>query len=153
MGGELLLHPRRLPGPETASDPAGVGECVSVPGGERERGQLAGVAGDREVPDLMDDHLLPVGPAAGVVGAVGALGDDALQPHLLHRLVKGLPFRLHRLDAPDPSPLRGQRPEQLPAAGEGQSAQVAPLRREEIERPVGGGGSAGRRPDPLRALL
>jgi hypothetical protein len=153
VGRELLLHPRGFPRPETASHPAGVGESVTVPRGNRQGGQLSGMADHREVPHLVDDHLLPVGSPAGVVGGVGALGDDALQPHLLHRLVEGLPFRLHRLDVPHSSPLRGEQPEQLAAAGERQAAQVVSLGGEEVERPVGGGGSAGQRTAPLCALL
>src|SRR6185369_404083 len=71
MLGELALDPRRFPGPEPAAHPAGVDELAAVPGGERERGQLAGMADDGEVADVMGDDLLPVGPATGVMGAIG----------------------------------------------------------------------------------
>jgi len=111
------------------------------------------VADDREVSDVVGDDLLPVGAATGVVGGVGALGDDALEPHLLHRLVEGLPLGLHGLHAADASTVHGQAPEQLTAQGEREAAQVSPLGGEHVERPVRGGRRAGRRTGPLRTLL
>jgi hypothetical protein len=87
------------------------------------------------------------------MGAIGALGDDALQAHLLHRLVEGVALGLHRLDAAHAAAVCGQPAEKLPATRERQPAQVTPLGREEVEGPVGGRVRAGRRSGPLGALL
>src|SRR5262249_12950253 len=139
--------------PEPAPHPAGIDEAVSVPGGDGKGGQLTGVTDDGEVADLVGDDLLPVGSAARVVGGIRALGDDALQAHLLRGLVEGLPFGFHRLDAANPAAVHGQRSQQLPTTCEREAAQIASLRGEEIEGPEGGRQRAGRRTDPLRALL
>jgi len=153
MLAELALDPRRLPRPEATPHPAGVDELRTVVSRERERGQLAGVADDGEVSDVVSDDLLPVGSTTGVVGTIGSLGDDALQPHLLHGLVERLSFGLHRLDAPHAATVRRQSTQQLAAAGEREPAQIPSLGCEQIERPVGGRVRARGRTSTLGALL
>ena len=124
---------------EAGADLAGIDEAVTVVDPHVQRAEpparalrLRPAADDELLAEVALD-LQPLARASADVAAVGALGDDALQPLLGGRLVERLAATFHVLAGADHAARRQQQREAGLALRQGDVAQVVPVEREGVE--------------------
>ena len=136
---------RQLAVAEPAAHPAGVSQLTALVG-RQVKGSEAGPASlgrreadDHEIVRSVRPHLEPVARPAASVGAVGLLGDDALQLQTEDVLVDVLAPFLEVVHVPDEAGLRQHPPEDRLAGDERKLPEVKALKGKQVEGVEGDG--------------
>ena len=150
---EHRLELRQLRIVESRTRSAGIDELAVDQVAELQRADVAatalrgGEADDDEVPGRLDLDLQPLVTAAGQIGSVCFLGDQALEPELPDLLEESLTFARNVVECADNAELRKRLEEQRLAFEERKWSEIEILEGDQVEREERGRQRNGGAPD------